>query len=203
MDLKMAPMTANRDANSRNPTFFTYIQRMRRMSKPSFTNPCVWLWVHNFEEQAKQSVDFVKRFLPEYNFLHSMYRASKNKCLDDTKTQAPLTFVFLLFLFKRGDGHASCLLQNMMKEFTVPVDVSYYSNIGRYMEVKYHIYASELQMEFYFELLNLFYKANENIIGIHYNAKFMLTAKVCFKVSLKYQNIDRRVLAQNMDFSGM
>ena len=41
MDLRMALANADRDANSCDPTFFTYIQRMRKMSKPSLTDPCV------------------------------------------------------------------------------------------------------------------------------------------------------------------
>ena len=109
MDLRMAPANADRDANSRDPAFFSYIQRMRKMSKPSLTDPCVWLWVHNSEEGAKQSADFVKRFLPEYKSVHSVYWATKNERLDDAKTQAPPAPVFFLFLFKRGDDRASRL----------------------------------------------------------------------------------------------
>ena len=71
-----------------------------------------------------------------------MYRASKNERLDDTKTRAPPALVHLLFLFKRGDDHASCLRQNVRKEFTVPSDVPYYIDVGRYMEAKYRVYAS-------------------------------------------------------------
>ena len=67
----------------------------------------------------------------------------------------------------------------MRKEFTVPLDVPYYSNVGRYNEVTYRVYATELRLEFYFELLSLFCRANENVIGIHCGSKFMLTAKVC------------------------
>ena len=137
MDLRMAPANADRDANSRDPAFFSYIQRMRKMSKPSLTDPCVWLWVHNSEEGAKQSADFVKRFLPEYESVHSVYRATKNERLDDAKTRAPPASVFFLFLFKRGDDRASRLSQNVRKEFTVPLDVPYYSDVGRYNEVKY------------------------------------------------------------------
>ena len=43
MDLWMAPANADRDANSRDPAFFSYIQRMWKMSKPSLTDPSVWL----------------------------------------------------------------------------------------------------------------------------------------------------------------
>ena len=60
MDLWMAPANADHDTNSRDLAFFTYIQRMQKMPKPSLSNPCIWLWVHNSKEGAKQSADFVK-----------------------------------------------------------------------------------------------------------------------------------------------
>ena len=149
------------------------------MLKRAFTDPCVWLWIHSTEERVKQSTAFVRQFLSEFETIQSVYRASKNERLDDAKTHAPPALVHLLFLFKRGDDRASHLRQNVRKEFTVPSDVPYYTDVGRYMEAKYRVYASELRMEFYFELLNLFCRAGENIIGIHSDAKFMLAAKVC------------------------
>ena len=149
---------------------------MRRMLKLAFTDPLIWLWVHSSEEQAKM---FVKRFLPNFETMHSIYQSSKNESLDDAKTRTLPTSVFLLFFFKRGDDLASCLRPNVRKEFTVPLDVPYYSDVGRYMEVKYRIYASELRMEFYFQLLQFFYRVGETIIGIRCGGKFMLIAKVC------------------------
>ena len=94
MDLRMAPANADHDASSCNPAFFSYIQRMRKMSKPSLTNPSVWLWVHNSKERAKKSADFVKQFLPEYESVYSVYRATKNERLDDAKTRAPPASMF-------------------------------------------------------------------------------------------------------------
>ena len=121
----------------------------------------------------------MKQFLPEYESVHSVYWTTKNERLYDAKTQVPPASVFFLFLFKRGDDRASRLRQNVRKEFTIPLDVPYYSDIGRYNEVKYRVYAMELRLEFYFELLSLFCRANENVIGIHCGSKFMLAAKVC------------------------
>ena len=67
---------------------------------------------------------------------------------------------------------------NVRKEFSIPVDVPYYSDTGQYMEVKYRIYASELRMEFYFKLLQLFCRSRKNVVGIHCYGKFMLVVKV-------------------------
>ena len=156
MDLRIAPATSDWDSDSHDPAFFAFIHKIRRMSNPAFTDPCVWLWIHSSKERAKQSTAFVRQFLPEYETIQSVYRSSKNESLDDAKTRAPPALVHLLFLFKRGDDRASCLRQNVRKEFTVLSDVPYYTNVERYMEAKYRVYASKLRMEFYFELLNTY-----------------------------------------------
>ena len=85
MDLHMAPTSATCDANSYDSAFFIYINRMRRMSKPAFSDLCVWLWVHSLEERTKQLLDFVKKFLPDYETVHSVYCLSKNEHLDNAK----------------------------------------------------------------------------------------------------------------------
>ena len=107
------------------------------MSLPNFSKASVWMWIHESDVQARQSADFVKRFMPEYESTYSVYRASRNERLNDVKTRAPPAAVYLLFLLKRGDDRASCLRQNVKAEFAVSSDVPYYSEVGRYNEVKY------------------------------------------------------------------
>ena len=93
---------------------------------------------------------------------------------------APLrAAVFLLFLLKRGDDCASHLRQNVKAEFAVPSDVPYYSKVGKYNEVKYRVEPNKLRMEFYLEIMKLFYRAGENFVGIHCGSKCLLAAKVC------------------------
>ena len=123
MDLRMAPTNSDEDDSPRDPAFFSYIQRMRRMSSPNFSEASVWLWIHKFEVRACQSANFVKRFMPEYESTYSVYCASRNKRLNDAKTSAPPAAVYLLFLLKRGDDRASRLRQNVKAEFAVPSDV--------------------------------------------------------------------------------
>ena len=66
----------------------------------------------------------------------------------------------------------------MKTEFTVPNDLPYYSDVGRYNEVKYYMYSGELRMEFYLEVIKLFCQAGESFLGIHCGAKCLLAAKV-------------------------
>ena len=179
MDLRMAPTNSDGDDNLRDPAFFTYIQRMRRMSSPNFSEASIWLWIHESDVRARQSADFVKRFMPEYESTYSVYRASRNERLNDAKTCAPPAAVYLLVLLRRGDDSASRLRQNVKAEFAVPSDVPYYSEVGRYNEVKYQVEPSELRMEFYLEIMKLFCRAGENFVNIHCGSKCLLAAKVC------------------------
>ena len=109
MDLRLAPTNTDGDENSRDPAFFMYIQRMRRMSKPNFSEASVWLWIHESDVRAQQLADFVKRFMLEYESTYSVYRSLCNERLNDAKTRAPPTVVYLLFLLKLGDDRASRL----------------------------------------------------------------------------------------------
>ena len=117
--------------------------------------------------------------MPEYESTYSVYRASRNERLNDTKTRAPPAAVYLLFLLKRGDDCASRLRQNVKAEFAVLSDVPYYSEVERYNEVKYRVEPSELRMEFYLEIMKLFCRVGENFVGIHCGSKCLLAAKVC------------------------
>ena len=86
----MAPTNSDGDDSSRDPAFFTYIQRMRRMSSPNFSEASVWLWIHKFNVRARQSADFVKQFITEYESTYSVYCTdSRNERLNDAKTCAP------------------------------------------------------------------------------------------------------------------
>ena len=179
MDLRMAPTNSDGDGNSRDQAFFTYIQRMERMSKPYFCEASVWLWIHEFDVRAWQSADFVKRFMPEYESTYSVYHSSRNEHLNDAKTHAFPAAMYLLFLLKRGDDRASRLRQNVKTKFAVPSDVPYYLEVGRYNEVKYRVEPSKLKMEFYLEIMKLFCRVGENFVGIYCGLKCLLTAKVC------------------------
>ena len=55
----------------------------------NFSEASVWLWIHESEVRALQSTDFVKRFMLEYESTYSVYRSSRNECLNDAKTRAP------------------------------------------------------------------------------------------------------------------
>ena len=56
-------------------------------------------------------------------------------------------------------------------------------------------------MEFYFELLQLFYRLGENVVGIHYGGKFMLVAEVRITRSLQLNDFSNYFCSQNFTCS--
>ena len=79
------------------------------MSKPNFSEASVWLWIHESGVRARQSADFVKRFMLEYESTYSVYRSLHNERLNEVKTRTPPAAVYLLFLLKCGNDRASHL----------------------------------------------------------------------------------------------
>ena len=192
IDLRNAPLREDVDGDGQTEELSWYIDRMsKKMTEPSFSDPSVWLWICSSEVAAKTAEQVVKQILPEYDTIHSIYTSSKNERLYDSKTRAPPSSVYLLFLFKLEDSRADSLRQNVRPLFNVPSDVLYYSEYGRYNEAKYRLYSSELRMEFYFELLRLFSLGGENVLGIHTGTKFMLASRVCkvFLMSISFNVI--------------
>ena len=144
MDLRNAPTNSNSDEERMTPAFYKYVQKMLVMKNPGFTDPSVWLWIQDSEARANQCEAFAKQWLPAYDVIHLVYCSSKNERLNDAKTRASPTTVHLVSLLKVNDERVTRLRGNMRREFTVPSEIPYYNDFGRYMEVKYRVYASEL-----------------------------------------------------------
>jgi hypothetical protein len=93
--------------------------------------------------------------------------------------------VYLLFLVKKGRTQFEATKKKIKKAYRA-ADVPYYSDSGKYLEVKYRLHNSELRMEFYFELLRTFCKPRDNFLGIYTGSKCMLAAQVNFSPSSKF-----------------
>ena len=126
MDLRMAPTNVDEDENSKDPAFFTYIQRMQSMLRPNFFEASAWLWIHDSDVRAQQSSNFEKQFKLEYESTYFLYRSSRNEHLNDTKTRGPPVAMYLFFLLNRGDDRASHLRHSVKASSDVP----YYLDVG-------------------------------------------------------------------------
>ena len=82
--------------------------------------------------------------------------------------------VHLIFLIKRK---AQIKPRSIPQRFEVPV-VSKWSKAGAINELEYQIYDTELRMEFYFGLIDLFYDAREEVYSVYTGGKFLCAAWV-------------------------
>jgi len=102
-------------------TFIFYIERMqKKMAKPAFKDPSVWVWMEASEGGATYAAKFAARIFLEYDVLQSIYRASRNKRLNNAKTRTPPATMYLLFLFKRADDRVVALQANVKDDYSVP-----------------------------------------------------------------------------------
>jgi hypothetical protein len=85
--------------------------------------------------------------------------------------------IYLLFLIKKGGLYFEATKKKIKKEYKA-ANFPYYSNDGKYMEVKYRLHNSKFQIDFYFELLKTFCSLGENFLGIYTRSKCMLVARV-------------------------
>lgn len=82
-----------------------------------------------------------------------------------------------MFLVKNGDVEAKSLKARIWTEYQV-AKVPYFLKNGEYLELKYHLHASELYMEFYLELLHDLYKPRDTFLGVHISLQCLLNVKV-------------------------
>jgi hypothetical protein len=82
--------------------------------------------------------------------------------------------VHLIFLIKRGSRPKS---RTIPKEFDVP-DIPKWSKAGLYNELEYRIYSTELRMEFYLQILDLFCITRQNVLSIFAGGKVICAAWV-------------------------
>ena len=58
------------------------------------------------------------------------------------------------------------------------LNIPYYLEAGKYQELKYRLYSSELRMEFYLDLLFDFYKPRDWFLGVYLGLKCLVAVKV-------------------------
>jgi hypothetical protein len=82
-----------------------------------------------------------------------------------------------MFLIKNGDVEAKSLKARIWTEYQV-AKVPYFLKNGEYLELKYHLHAIELCMEFYLELLHDLCKPRDTFLGVYIGLQCLLNVKV-------------------------
>jgi hypothetical protein len=121
--------------------------------------PPIWLWICGSKEAEVQVSTYAHKtmFTDLYDVEYLDYWPASNERLDDWAANNMLArgTVFLIFLVRK-------LYRTSMREFIVipkafaALQTSVYSKPQKYNELEYWIDTSELQMEFYLRVLEMF-----------------------------------------------
>ena len=160
-----------------SPYYEEFMEIASTLTNPSLKDPQVWLWITGDPEVNDQVRGYIQNgdIAASYASHYALYiPAVPAECLYDlnpssTVARAP---VHLIFLIKRK---AQIKPRLIPQRFEVP-PVSKWSKAGAVNELEYRIYDTELQMEFYLGLIDLFCDAREEVYSVYAGRKFLCAA---------------------------
>jgi hypothetical protein len=127
----------------------------------------------NSANPLAQAKDYATQTLRNYTIVEAKYIQAKSERLYDLTICKQSPDVFLMFLVKTGDVEAEGLKAKIRFEYRAP-DIPYYTDSGKYSELKYRLSANELRMEFYLDLLHDLCRPWDSFLG----SKYLIAAKV-------------------------
>lgn len=159
--------------------FKSLISKVALLSKPSYKDPTVWVWIVSGTvlKKLEKLRALIQAAFPNYTMSASTYKPAKAERLYNVPhPEKSANDVQLVFLFKKNACGNEYIHSNKL-EFKAP-QVPYYLDTGHYNETKWMAKESELRMEFYLELLKTYCKKGDSVLGIFSGSKFMVASLV-------------------------
>jgi hypothetical protein len=130
-------------------------------------------------------------FTDVYDIEYSDYWPAANERLEDRAANNRLArgAIFLIFPVRKS-YRASKIDQIVIpKAFAAP-QTTVYTKPRKYNELEYRIDTSELRMEFYLRVLEMFCKPGDNMISVFGSGKVLYAGLVCltFAISLSFNS---------------
>jgi hypothetical protein len=165
------------DDYTKQTHFGLLLAMLRGLRNPSISTPAIWIWIVNSANQLAQAREYATQTLRNYTIVEAKYIPAKNERLYDLTIRKKSPDVFLMFLVKTGDVEAEGLKAKIRSEYHAP-DIPYYTDSGKYSELKYRLSSSELRMEFYLDLLHNLCRPGDSFLGVYSGSKCLVAAKV-------------------------
>jgi len=155
-----------------------HLERLKQLSKPSFNDPTVWVWIVNGPSKKLGKLKTqLQEFFSGYTMDHSLYRVAKaEKIYNLTALERSAHDVQLLFLFK--DDVEGRKLRLINRPEYAAASVPYYQESGHFYEAKWRAKESELRMEFYINLIQVYCEKGDGTLGVFCGSKFMVASLV-------------------------
>lgn len=171
-------------SSSAAPYFYNILRVLKSIKDPIATEIPVWVWIcgsREAEARIKNHLDgceFGKNYRIEYaEYIPAQFERLEDLNVSTKKAKDP---VQILFLFRKT---AHIKLAHLPKFFTAPKTPEF-TICGRYNELEYRTYNTELRMEFYLRLLDLFCKEGDAVVTVFGGGKLSCAAWVSMVASI-------------------
>ena len=178
LDFRRMPCFAAKESSTfQDPYFQQFMLMFMQSNCPNINEPPNWLWIcgdketelaiHNLSGHDMLTAKYVRKF--------STYIPAKFERLEDLpathrNARAPISLMFLI-------RHVDKDRINIPEEFAAP-NTSVYTKPRKYQELEYRDQPSELRMEFYLQLLDLFCRPGDTIYSVFSGTKVLCAGLV-------------------------
>nr|PNR32277.1 hypothetical protein PHYPA_026403 [Physcomitrium patens] len=173
IDFRRVPGFSSKEKSTVSKPYFEDFMSMFVTCKlPQITDPPVWLFICGDEDAELQILHFAQGppFLESYNPYRLAYELAKFERLDDLPAAHKLAKenVRLLWLVENSEKD----IRPPPKLFQAP-DTLVYTKPRKYQELEYRLYTSELRMEFYIRILDMFCKPGDTVYSVFTGTKIV------------------------------
>ena len=178
MDFRRLPnFTAKGEDSLEKPYFDMFMNMFVTADFPTVIEPPVWLWICGNKETELKATQLAGKAMFTANYVkkYATYEPAKFEWLEDLpatnkSARAP---VCLLFLIKKSEKAKF----NIPSTFQAP-DTPVYTKPRKYQELQYRIQSTELRMEFYLHLFELFYHPGDTVYSVFNGMKILCAGLV-------------------------
>jgi hypothetical protein len=182
IDFRRVPnFTQVSKTTAQRPYFDEFMGALQRQSEPAMTETPIWLWICGSKEAKVQVSTYAHKpmFTDVYDIEYSDYWPAANEKLEGRTANNRLArgVVFLIFLIRKSYRASKIDPIVIPKAFAAP-QTAVYTKPRKYNELEYQIDTSELRMEFYLRVLEMFCKPGDNMISVFGGGKVLCAGLV-------------------------
>ena len=171
---RLSGFTGKGEDSLDKPYFDMFMNMFVVTDFPTVMEPPMWLWIWEDKETELKATQLegMAMVTPNYVKKYSTYEPVKLEQLEDLPAtnkniRAPVS---LLFLVRKSDK-AKFNIPAVFQALEIPV----YTKPRKYQELQYRIQTTELRMEFYLHLFELFCRAEDTIYSVFNGTKILCT----------------------------
>ena len=181
MDFQRLPgFTGKGEDSLEKPYFDMFMNMFVTADFPTVTEPPVWLWICGDKETELKATQLAGKAMFTANYVkkYATYEPAKFEQLEDLPTtnksaRAPVSLLFLIRKSEKSKFNTPATFQAL--------DTPVYTKPRKYQELQYRIQSTELRMEFYLYLFELFCRPGDIVYSVFNGTKILCAGLVSTK----------------------